>query len=144
MDHQAKVHTLAHMLAHGHGGAAPFVAVARARECRLARDYAAALIWLEIALLLGRDLPRDLPGGDDAEVSGRACHDALVTMFRRRRHHKPSRSPAYGASAVEPIVTRARLISSIARASEPSRSIPRQASSSTTTSNPARIASSAE
>jgi hypothetical protein len=144
MDHATKVHTLAHMLAHGHGGTAPFVAVARARECREARDYESALLWLEVALLVGRDFPCDFPGGNDAEVSGGACHDALVTMFRRRRHHKPSRSPAYTTSAVEPIVTRARLISSIARASEPSRSIPQQASSRTTTSNPARIVSSAE
>jgi hypothetical protein len=140
MDHQTKVHTLAHMLAHGHGGTAPFVAVARARECREARDYASALLWLEVALLAERDFPER----NDAEVSGGACHDALVAMFRRLRHHKPSRSPAYATSAVEAIVTPAPRISSIARASEPSRSIPRQASSSTTTSNPARMASSAE
>ena len=85
MDHATKVHTLAHMLAHGHGGAAPFVAVARARECREARDYASALMWLEVALLAGREVTE----GSDAGVSGGACHDGLVTLLRRRRHHKP-------------------------------------------------------
>jgi hypothetical protein len=85
MDHATKVHTLAHMLAHGHGGAAPIVAVARARECRLGRDYESALLWLEVALLVGREIPE----GGDAGVSGGACHDGLVTLLRRRRHHKP-------------------------------------------------------
>jgi hypothetical protein len=84
MDHQTKVHTLAHMLAHGHGGTAPFVAVARARECREARDYASALLWLEVALLAEREVPED----GDAEISAGACHDALVTLLHRRRHHR--------------------------------------------------------
>jgi hypothetical protein len=85
MDHATKVHTLAHMLAHGHGGTAPLVALERARECREDRDYESALIWLEVALLVGRDAPE----GSDARVSGGAVHDGLVTLLRRRRHHKP-------------------------------------------------------
>jgi hypothetical protein len=84
MDHATKVHTLAHMLAHGHGGTAPFVAVARARECRKGRDHESALLWLEVALLVGRYIHE----GSDADVSGGACHDGLVTLLRRRRHHK--------------------------------------------------------
>jgi len=85
MDHATKVHTLAHMLAHGHGGSAPVVAVERARECREGRDYESALMWLEVALLVGRDVAK----GSTAGVSGGACHDGLVTMFRRLRHHTP-------------------------------------------------------
>jgi hypothetical protein len=83
MDHATKVHTLAHMLAHGHGRAAPLVALERARECREGRDYGSALLWLEVALLVGRDAPE----GGDAGVSAGACHDGLVTLLRRRRHH---------------------------------------------------------
>ena len=85
MDHATKVHTLAHMLAHGHGGAAPIVALERARECREGRDYESALMWLEVALLVGRDIPE----GSDAGVAGSACHDGLVMLLRRRRRHKP-------------------------------------------------------
>jgi hypothetical protein len=39
-------------------GPPPIVAVERARECREARDYESALTWLEVALLVGRDIPR--------------------------------------------------------------------------------------
>ncbi len=85
MDHATKVHTLAHMLAHGHGGAAPIVAVERARECREVRDYESALTWLEVALLVGSDVTE----GSDADVSGGACHDGLVTLLRRHRHRRP-------------------------------------------------------
>jgi hypothetical protein len=84
MDHETKVHTLAHMLANGHGGAAPIVALERARECREARDHASAMTWLEVALLLGRDVTE----GSDIDVSGGASHHGLVTVFRRHRHHK--------------------------------------------------------
>ncbi len=82
MDHATKVHTLAHMLAHGHGGAAPIVALERARECREGRDYESALMWLEVALLVGSE-------GSDAGVAGGARHDGLVMLLRRRRRHKP-------------------------------------------------------
>jgi hypothetical protein len=84
MDHETKVHTLAHMLANGHGRTATIVALERARECREGGEYASALMWLEVALLVGRDIPK----GSDAGVSGGACHDGLVTLLRRRRHHK--------------------------------------------------------
>jgi len=85
MDHATKVHTLAHMLAHGHGGAAPIVALERARDCREDRDYESALLWLEVALLVGRDVHE----GSETDMSDGACHDGLVTLLRRRRHHKP-------------------------------------------------------
>jgi len=82
MDHATKVHTLAHMLAHGHGGAAPIVALERARECREGRDYESALMWLEVALLVGSEVT-------EGSVAGSACHDGLVMLLRRRRRHKP-------------------------------------------------------
>ncbi len=85
MDHATKVHTLAHMLAHGHGGAAPVVALERARDCREDRDYESALLWLEVALLVGRYVHE----GSETDVSDGACHDGFVTLLRRRRHHKP-------------------------------------------------------
>src|SRR5260221_12058493 len=90
MDHATKVHTLAHMLAHGHGGAAPIVAVARARECRLGRDYESALLWLEVALLVGREIPE----GGDAGGSRGACHDGLGALVAPPRPAKPKRNPA--------------------------------------------------
>jgi hypothetical protein len=85
MDHATKLHRLADMLAHGHGGTAPLVALERARECREDRDYESALMWLEVALLVGRDAP----DCSDAKVSGGAAHDGLVTLLRRRWQHKP-------------------------------------------------------
>jgi len=90
MDRETKVHTLAHMLVNGHGRAATIVALERARECREGRDYASAMMWLEVALLVGADVTE----GSDTDVSGGtghdggARHDGLVTLFRRLRHHK--------------------------------------------------------
>src|SRR5260221_6183603 len=89
MDHATKVHTLAHMLAHGHGGAAPIVAVARARECRLGRDYESALLWLEVALLVGREIPE----GGDAGGSRGACPDRLGKLLRPRPGPQPEKGP---------------------------------------------------
>ena len=85
MDHETKVNTLAHMLANGHGREAAIVALERARECREGRDYASAMTWLEVALLVGRD---DVTEGSDTGVSSGASHDGLVTLLRRLRHHK--------------------------------------------------------
>jgi hypothetical protein len=84
MNRETKVHTLARMLANGHGRGATIVALKRARECREGRDYESALLWLEVALLVGRYVHE----GSEAGVSDGACHDGLVTLLRRRRHQK--------------------------------------------------------
>src|SRR5260221_13553797 len=97
MDHATKVHTLAHMLAHGHGGAAPIVAVARARECRLGRDYESALLWLQVALLGGRENPE----GGEAGGFGGACHGGVGPVLRRGPDPKTLKSGGQAGRAVK-------------------------------------------
>jgi hypothetical protein len=75
---------LVRLLVGKHGDDASAVALARARLCRRSRNYAAALVWLELALLAGgQAAPRPV-------VSPRRVDDdALRVLVRRlRQRHR--------------------------------------------------------
>lgn len=77
---------LVRLLVGKHGDDASAVALARARLCRRSRNYAAALVWLELALLAdGEAAPRPA-------VAPRPIDDAalrvLVRRLRQRRRER--------------------------------------------------------
>jgi hypothetical protein len=59
MDRETKVTTLALIVSHGHGDAAPNIALHRAREYREAGDYASAFVWLDVVLRLSHNAAKD-------------------------------------------------------------------------------------
>jgi hypothetical protein len=75
---------LVRLLVGKYGDDAPAVALARARLCRRSRTYAAALVWLELALLA------DGQAAPPAVVSRRrGDDDALRVLVRRlRQRHR--------------------------------------------------------
>jgi hypothetical protein len=83
---ESETAVLVRLLVGKHGDDAPAVALARARLCRRSRNYAAALVWLELALLAdGEAAPRPavLPGPvDDAALR------VLVRRLRQRHRER--------------------------------------------------------
>ncbi|HZS83747.1 MAG TPA: hypothetical protein VFA50_12805 [Stellaceae bacterium] len=98
MDRRAKVELLTGILLAGYGAAAPDVALRRARACRRSRDYASAMVWLDVVLRAGSRTPRRAEAAASrrspaAEASARRDErrDGLVAFVRRLKARQPRR-----------------------------------------------------